>query len=276
MFDRVVVPVDGSPGSFRAVVAGSRLAASNRARLEVLTVVDPPADRRAEEAHLRERLGELGALPCPPEPVVLAGDLASHAVEKYLTDGPPTQLVMSSTGRGRSAAVLGSVAEELLSAGLGSIVVVGPHADPHRIAAIDVLVTLDGSKLSERALDVAAQWCATTGGRPWVVSVLAANAAQSRGADVSESMYVKRQAERLQDRLGRVAEYEVLHGGSPAEAIAAYADSIGAGLIVMCTHGRSGLRRLVMGSVAADVIRKATCPVLLDRPSSVDPTEVAP
>lgn len=50
--------------------------------------------------------------------------------------------------------------------------------------------------------------------------------------------------------------------GDPATAIVNLAEMEGADLIVMGTHGRSGLSRLLMGSVAEVVVRKAKCPVL--------------
>jgi nucleotide-binding universal stress UspA family protein len=51
----------------------------------------------------------------------------------------------------------------------------------------------------------------------------------------------------------------------PADGILNYADEKGIDLIVMSTHGRTGLARLVFGSVAESVLRHATCPVLLIR-----------
>lgn len=53
--------------------------------------------------------------------------------------------------------------------------------------------------------------------------------------------------------------------GSPAAAIVDYAQEHRADLIAMTTHGRSGLGRLVFGSVADSVLRHAPCPVLLVR-----------
>lgn len=50
--------------------------------------------------------------------------------------------------------------------------------------------------------------------------------------------------------------------GDPATAIARVAEEEGAELIVMGTHGRTGLLRLLMGSVAEAVVRRAPCPVL--------------
>lgn len=53
--------------------------------------------------------------------------------------------------------------------------------------------------------------------------------------------------------------------GAPADAIVQLAAEEYADLIVMATHGRTGLRRLLMGSVAEEVIRHAPCPVLTVR-----------
>ena len=53
--------------------------------------------------------------------------------------------------------------------------------------------------------------------------------------------------------------------GLPAQAIVEHAAATGADLIVMGTHGRTGLAHLLMGSVAEHVVRSATCPVLTVR-----------
>ncbi|MBL8797556.1 MAG: universal stress protein [Planctomycetia bacterium] len=56
-------------------------------------------------------------------------------------------------------------------------------------------------------------------------------------------------------------DYQLVEG-DPAAEVMRIADEIGADVIVMGTHGRTGLGRLLMGSVAEQVVRKATCPVL--------------
>lgn len=53
--------------------------------------------------------------------------------------------------------------------------------------------------------------------------------------------------------------------GDPAEEITALAKSRAADLIIMSTHGRSGLSHLVMGSVAEQILRHAPCPVFIVR-----------
>jgi universal stress protein A len=51
--------------------------------------------------------------------------------------------------------------------------------------------------------------------------------------------------------------------GAPADAILEYAAEHGIDLVVMGTHGRDGVARMLLGSVAETVVRKATCPVLI-------------
>jgi nucleotide-binding universal stress UspA family protein len=62
--------------------------------------------------------------------------------------------------------------------------------------------------------------------------------------------------------------------GDPADAIIQAAEKEDADLIVMGTHGRTGLTRLLMGSVAEAVVRKAKCPVLTIKQSAEVPAEV--
>jgi len=58
--------------------------------------------------------------------------------------------------------------------------------------------------------------------------------------------------------------------GDPVEAIVGFAHEHGADLIVMATHGRGGLSHMLMGSVAEQIVRKASCPVLtLKQPMTV-------
>ena len=75
--------------------------------------------------------------------------------------------------------------------------------------------------------------------------------------------YLRSLGERLRSRLPHV-EVEVAQG-DPADVIIGHASSRGTDLIAMTTHGRSGLQRLVLGSVADAVVRRAPCAVLLVR-----------
>lgn len=67
------------------------------------------------------------------------------------------------------------------------------------------------------------------------------------------------------ERLGAPAVEQAVVSGVPARAIATFAREGGYDLLVVGTHGRTGIRHMVIGSVAERVIREAHCPVLVVR-----------
>ncbi len=76
-------------------------------------------------------------------------------------------------------------------------------------------------------------------------------------------------------------EHHLVHG-APADAISNFAESVDADLIVLGTHGRTGVSRMLMGSVAEAVVRHAKCPVVtykakaLAQRANVPSAQVAP
>lgn len=133
-----------------------------------------------------------------------------------------------------------------------------------------VLVPLDGSDLAETALEHAADM-ARNGAS--LVLVRAAEAHTMPGGDPTEAQVkVVREAEEylaaVRARLTRTGvdrvEVSVWYG-PPADSIVDAARFRKADLIVMSTHGRSGLGRLIVGSVAETVLRSTTTPILLVR-----------
>lgn len=67
----------------------------------------------------------------------------------------------------------------------------------------------------------------------------------------------------IQPRLAGVACEHRIRAGDPAEQILAEAKERDAAAVVLGSHGRTGVRRVLMGSVAEAVLRNATCPVLV-------------
>jgi nucleotide-binding universal stress UspA family protein len=86
---------------------------------------------------------------------------------------------------------------------------------------------------------------------------------------VHEDTYVQEATEALQDRLSaaKFAGFQChVVFGDPGSEIVNYAEQIAAELIVLPSHGRTGLKRLLIGSVAERVVRLAHCPVLVLKP----------
>jgi nucleotide-binding universal stress UspA family protein len=137
-----------------------------------------------------------------------------------------------------------------------------------------VAVPLDGSQHARAALDPAVALARRLGAEIVLVRVAAAVRVPGIDLDLAERLgetdaFVDLCAEVRRLRAKGVAAREVtISGGdlSPADGILAAVRETGADLLVMATHGRRGVARAVLGSVAAEVARRAPVPVLLTRP----------
>jgi nucleotide-binding universal stress UspA family protein len=69
--------------------------------------------------------------------------------------------------------------------------------------------------------------------------------------------------------LGPDTRVELLRSSYPAGAIRNVVDEIGASLVALSTHGRTGLARMTLGSVAMTVVRQSPCPALVTRPTQL-------
>ena len=83
--------------------------------------------------------------------------------------------------------------------------------------------------------------------------------------DENELKQVEESLRKQADKLGFKDATVAVRVGSPAEEICTHAKEIGAEIIVLPSHGRTGLAHLLIGSVAERVARYATCPVLILR-----------
>lgn len=155
----------------------------------------------------------------------------------------------------------------------------------------NILVTLDGSKLSELALQHAVR-IAEQGASIYVLSVLAEEGPTSEVAALASARaYQTPQAERQWPQtkgrdphetdarlkyLHEVSEwlqpagYSITVEARPGNAIATILEVARRGfeVIVMATHGRSGMNKTVLGSVTEAVMRDAPCPVLVVTPNA--------
>jgi nucleotide-binding universal stress UspA family protein len=134
-----------------------------------------------------------------------------------------------------------------------------------------VLVAYDFGETSQKALIYGQNLTRSFGGRLHVVhvaDVIATTASQfypEHPGDPemrAEALALKHLRALVPDDRATLA---VRIAGSPANAIVEYARSIHADVIVIGTHGRDGVSRLLMGSVAEHVVRHAPCPVLVVR-----------
>jgi nucleotide-binding universal stress UspA family protein len=265
MTQRLIVPVDGSAASWHVVDIAITLAEVLSARVHVLEVAFAPSDVNAAQARLEHGVADRQRQGAPVDVEVrLSGDTVASAVEELVLANPGSVVVMASHGRGRSAALIGSVAEDILHRIFGPIILVGPHVGAPRFDG-PVVVSVDGSDESEAALPLAAAWAIELGVAPWIIHVADPKDRAAQGSDVVDSGYPARLARELTALSHHEIEFEELRNAHPGRAVPDFADRLNASLIVAASHGRTGMRRLTMGSVTSEFVRHGTCPVLVVR-----------
>lgn len=268
MYTRILVPVDGSKFSEQLIDPAAQVARSTGAELALLRVVD-----RAEE--LAAARGEVAALAAPLGAQALCVQAPAQGVAAAIRDEAwrvvPTLVAMCTHGRsGAMQTLFGSVALQVLRA-LGEPLVVfrpQPGGPPGWSKITAVVLPLDGSRLSETIVPEAATLAKWLGAKVVVVSVIDPSARPDAGiphSDIQESGYVRSRAHEIADGHGVPVSWEVLHG-EPGKAIAEYVRSLGGAMLAMTTHGRTGLRSVIAGSVTAQCLRDAHVPVYTRAP----------
>ena len=132
-----------------------------------------------------------------------------------------------------------------------------------------ILVPTDFSETSEGALRYATEMALAMGARLYLMHV-PGKTGEHFEANYPIGRFETAARERLASfltpqQLEQLRPEYALRVGTPAEEIVRYADVCYADLIIMGTHGRSGLAHMLIGSVAEQVARTAPCPVLLFR-----------
>jgi nucleotide-binding universal stress UspA family protein len=278
VYSQIVVPLDGSDMAARAIEPARALAQACASPIVAVTCIgrdEPEADR---VDHIRRQLAAAAAPDAELRVLKIDGPVAAAIVE-VLEDEPGSLVVMASVAHPRTAPIVGSVSEELLGAISQPVLLVGPEVDTATFELTGpVLVAVDGSDTSESILPLAGAWALAFGLQPWVVTVIDRDsadqfaAAGAGGGDVgSETGYVHRVALKLGQDIGHGVEFDTLHGEQPAIRLAEDAADRRAALITISTHGRTGARRVALGSVAMAVVHHAPCPVLVHRPAHLPP-----
>ncbi len=255
---RLLVCTDGSPASQGAINAGLWLGRQSRAQVIFLNVGDSAAGEAGQPSEgavgpedLKARALEAGVA----AEVRMRPGVSPHEgiLEEAETFRPDWIIMGRKGGSGLGRLLLGSVTARVIGHCQGSVLVVPRELS---LSFRRILVASDGSPDSEAA---------------WREAVVIAERAKSEIVGISvarnESLQTDCQLilQHLEASAARhgIAFSGLLVEGRPFESICQAAQEEKVNLLVMGTQGRSGLARLLMGSVAERVIGAAPCPVLV-------------
>jgi nucleotide-binding universal stress UspA family protein len=298
----IIVPLDGSLFSEHALPTAYELVARLDCPLHLVKVhaaigsssVDEGGlfnsaqldrDARIEEREYLVRMAEAARWRTgkAAQTALLDGPV-TEALERYAREQGAQLVIMTTHGRGGlSRAWLGSVADELVRLLHVPVLLLRPHrgecvCDGACFKLNHVAIPLDGSELSEHIVEPAVNLGRLTGARFTLIQVILTTAPASMATvppaldtaakhplAQSAHEHLEHLAADLRARGVRVETAVVAHS-QVATGILDHCARIGADLIAMATHGRSGLGRLALGSVADKVLRATTVPMLMLRP----------
>ena len=275
-FPKILVCTDGSPDSEGAITAALNLAKTTGSTLYLLEVLfylagyelqapdtlAPPMVNlelmQAQETAAKERLeawkAEAAGEGVTLEPRVRSGSSAYEGILEEAGELRPDLIIMGRHGyTGLTRLLMGSVTARVIGHSPCNVLVV-PREVP--LSFKRLLVASDGSPFSEAAWTEALSLAKTMGSDLVGVSVAASD------RDIPAATQVVRGLEESASQQG-IALDTMIPMGRPEEGIVKAADFKGASLIIVGSHGRTGLKRLLMGSVAERVIGDAKCPVLV-------------
>ncbi len=191
------------------------------------------------------------------EIVISRGQTAPHAIMAEAERRRPDMIIMGRRGRSDLKAILmGSVTARVIGLSPVPILVV-PRLGPFTFGR--PLLASDGSPHSESA------WQQALGlARAWSVPLLAVSAAQKEKEYPEVEAILQKLQEEAREQGAPLTTHMIQ--GQPAEAILRAAEVLKADLLILGSHGRTGLKRLFMGGVAQQVVGRAACPVLIVKP----------
>lgn len=286
MYDEILVPTDGSAAARTAAETALDLAQRFDASLHAISVVEldeSPTDVESEVteeitqrrektlATLRDQAADVGVSTATQ--LIETTDPVHQAITDYARDHDVDLIVMGTHGRtGLNRLVLGSVTERTLRTSPVPVLTVHEGV-PLSPDFETVLVPTDGSDSATVAADHGITFAEATGAAVHVVHAvdltpLSGNFGSTEVLTALEEAgqrAVDDVIDRAEDADLRSVEASIL-SGTPARAILDYAEDGDVDLIVMGTHGRTGLERYFLGSVTEKIVRVANVPVLTVSP----------
>lgn len=301
MYKTILVPLDGSGVGEAALGTAAAIARRTGARLALIraarvrkplgdAAIDQQRAIMQAEVYLTTVADKLSEQGVEVEIGIPYGDLAAAWIIEEIALRKADLVVMATHGRtGPDRWLHGSVAEAVVNRAQVPVVVIRadapPTPAPFEVAQPTLVVPLDGSELAEAATLPARELAIALTARIVLVGVIPrpGELVAAPGTIVTyvgddHARLMNDTREYLADVSQRLAgpqtpiETSIRLGDAAAE-IAASAAETSAAAIVMATHGRTGLARAFLGSVAGLVLQHSAVPVMLVRPHALRAAE---
>lgn len=283
--ERLLVSTDGSEYSEGAVREAIKLAKTCKSELTAISVVETNPEFDAMAPQLVEKAGKdarghVEAVQArakkegvASEAVVRQGEDSYKYIVEEARKRKSTMIVMGRRGRtGLSRLMMGSVTARVIGHAPCNVLVVPKSA---RIEFKNILIATDGSRYSAAAAAEAIGIAKRCGSKLTALGVVPSESIQPM--DIVHSQMHRdliaekelKDAEKNVQALKEAAQKEgvtaagLILGGKPAEAVIQTSKEKNADLIVVGSHGKTGLERLLMGSVTERVIVLSSCAVLV-------------
>lgn len=285
---KILFPTDQSECAKQALGQATFLADWHEAELHTLSVLEdvlPPYlqdelrltdEEIVEQLHLLwEGDGPAGTDEEAAKPTLVTEQVkapsAAEGILRYAEEKDVDLIVMGTHGRrGTDRVLMGSVAEEVVRRAECPVFTVRPQGESASVRPVErVMAPIDFSDFTEVAIDYAVELAQTYGARIDLVHVVKdASLPGVYGMDALPAA-LENVETRAYEELENLAREHIgfedvrvaVEVGHPAGRITDYAEEEDIDLIVIPSHGRSGLKRMLMGSVAEKVVRRAPCPV---------------
>lgn len=282
MYPRILVPLDGSQLSEYALRYAQLLGTVCGVGIDLIYVIeteDIPEDLVGEaeqgaNAYL-QKISDSFPETIKPRCILTAG----HAAEVIIHEAEQpagTLIVMTTHGEsGLQRWLLGGVAHKVVQGAASPVLLIPPGARGPEGGPVEferIIVPLDGSPLAEHSLPHASYLCRALDMELILVRVYNPNFPGSsvRMHEISQIVhdaaeaYIRDKAMQLRNEGLEKVSYQVLRG-IPAQQITDFALATPNSLTVICTHGRHGIGRWVLGRVTDAVIHSSEEPVLVVR-----------
>ncbi len=268
-FERILLATDGSEYSNSAIAIAGEMARKCGAKLYIVSIalnnpstesLEPSRGAEAERmamANVEAARDRLGCTDCEirvlqdanPAPAIV------EAAEKLRAD----VIVMGRRGRrGLARWKLGHATARVVGKAPCPVLVVPESA---RMWRNKVLLATDGSRYGDTAAVIAGNIAVMCALPLTAISVVLPSHAPERRREAQQALERVRQ---VMSEKGVRVDIRLLEG-RPEQAIVEAAEKEGADLVVMGSHGRTGLDKVLMGSVSERVLNQTSCPILIAR-----------